>query len=250
MGVPTAAGDEKRHEGRVKLTIGASLLGALGLVLVVSALVGGTEDTGIRQDTTPEVASSDADITLDGANRYLRGIDQVRVTGTVVGGRFDVTFVGHEDAVGTLTSGDVILRFIHVGDDTYINPSDTLWKSSPDPRAITDLVDGRWIRVDTHDEPFKKLASLSDRELFIKPLSGLRDYTSGRPKTIRGVECIAVKFSFGGIIYLAHDPARMMRVEDGNGFVAELDYDAPEVTAKAPTAVIDGSEVFPPNPKT
>jgi hypothetical protein len=174
----------------------------------------------------------------------------VRLTGKFDGVRVDVTFVEDEDAVGTLSSGGVKIRFIHVAGDTYVKPSDEYWKSSADPQAVIDFVDGRWIRVDPDDERFRDLAGLGDRGMIRDPLIATRDYTSGRPRTVRGIECIVVKPSFGGTLYLARSPSRLVRFDDGAGFVGDLDYDAPIVSPKAPSAVVEGGEVFAPDSGT
>ncbi len=110
---------EKRQEGRVKLRIAASLLAAFGLTVAVSMVVG--PKAADDADTT-EVASSEADNVLDGANRYLRGIDQVRATGSVEKERFDITFVDDDDAVGTLMSGDVKLT-MRIADAPIVPPA-------------------------------------------------------------------------------------------------------------------------------
>ena len=238
---------EKRQDGRLKIKIGAWLLVATCFTVAVPAIFGPDEST----DDPPAAAaaSSEADIALEGANRYLRGIDQVRVTGEDGGERFDITFIDDEDATGTLTSGAVKIRMILVGGDTYINPSDEFWAENPEAAAIIDFVDGRWIRVDPDDSRFTELTGIADRDLLTTPLREVRDYKTGAPRTIHGVECISVRPSLGGVLYLAQAPARLMRVEDGSGFAADFDYDAPEVTPKAPAEVVEGRDVFDPDPK-
>lgn len=238
---------ETRRDGKVKLTIGVALLGALGLVLTVSALVGPPTDPDGRQDITAE-ASSESDLVLDGADRYLRGIDQVRVTGEFDGGRAEVTFVQQKDAVGEFTTANgIAIRFMHVDGDTYIKPSDSFWARDEDPEALIDLVDGRWIQVDTKSGRFEGMDAFADRDEFRKPL-GVRKYTDGTSENIRGVECIVVEPSTGGALYLARDPSRLMRIEDADGFIWDLDYDAPTVVVEAPSAAIEGSEVFESSP--
>jgi hypothetical protein len=241
---------EKRSEGRVKLLTGASMMGAFALMVVMSMVVAGSSDSDDDSSGTSIAASSssEADLALDGATRYLRGIDQVRVSGTVRGVGVDVTFVEDEDAAGTLTTGRVKIRLLHVDGKTYIKPPDAFWDANTDPASMIRFIDGRWIQLDTADKRFAKFTSFADRDLFRKPLDGVRDYTLGPPKTIGGVECLAVKPSFGGVLYVAQSPARLVRMSDGKGFVVDLDYDAPALTPKAPSRVIDGKEVFPPDP--
>lgn len=235
---------ETRQDGRLKLTIGTSLMGAFLLAVVVSMVVVRLSDSGDQDSAAPAAGSSEADVALDGAKRYLRAIDQVRVTGTSSGVHVDLTFVEDSDAVGILTTGGVKIRVLHLDGQTYIKPADSFWKANNNAGPIIRFINGRWIRMDSKDERFAKLTSFANRDLFRAPLDEVRDYTVGAPQTIGGVECIAVKPSFGGVLYLTQNPARLVRMEDGAGFVADLDYDAPTVALKAPSRVVDGSDVF------
>jgi hypothetical protein len=234
---------EKRSEGGLKLVIGGSLMGIFALAVVMSMVIASLSDSDDRVSDLSIDASSEADVVWDGAQRYLRGVDQVRVTGEADSNRFDITFVGTDDAVGTMTSSGVRIRFIHVDDESYIKPSDEFWKANPDAEAIIDFVDGRWIRVDKRDSRFAGLRSVIDRAQFFEPLGAAGELGRSRSRTIHGVDCIAVR-SGAGVLYLAQDPSRLMRIDAGRSLVADIDYDAQTVTPRTPSAVVDGSEVF------
>jgi hypothetical protein len=241
--------EDGRGDGVAGILIGSGLLALLGLLVLGSFFVAAVDDSTSSSsgiDTTQGM--SDITMALDGADRYLRAIDQVRVTGTIDQTHVDMTFVDDDDAVGTIRSGATRVRLIRVDGDTFIKPSDDFWSGSPDPRAAMDFVDGRWIRLDPDDARFDDLTDVPDRDELRKPLTGAWTYTGGTPARIHGLDCIAINLKPGsGVLYIARSPDRLVRVDDGSGFVGDLDYDAPTVTPAVPSRVVDSSEVFASN---
>jgi hypothetical protein len=238
------------RDGVVGILAGSALLAALGLLLVGSALVAGNDDAPAADGITSDDGTTETQLAVEGADRYLRGVDRVRLTGKADGVRVEMTFIDDADAAGTFRTDDVTLRLLRVDGASYLKVSDSFWDSAPDPAFIAEFVDGRWIRLDEHDTRFTALTDVPTRDEIRASLVDPRRALS-KPARIHGVDCLEVRTIGGrGRLWIARSPDRLIRIDDGRGFIGDVDYDAPEVTPHRPARVVDGSEVFETLPTT
>jgi hypothetical protein len=190
-----------------------SLLPALLLCLLAPTLVA---------CGTPDVSGLSAHQLLAKAKTQVKTQPNMTVKGKITDGgseiTIDLSYVG-KDAAGTVAINGNELDLLTVGGKSWFKASDAFWKAQTPANAdqIIALVKGRWIVADPSATQLQQLTALTQRSFITDQLlSPSGKVTKGAKKTVAGVACVAVKSS-DGILWLATDDARPIRIESTTG---------------------------------
>lgn len=235
----------KKYAGQIKMAIGGGLA-MLTLLGGLAQVVAPNETAADRKAAERQSLTKAVEVAHD----YLESRRYVRVRGvTAAGEKLDITYVGDE-STGSMKlpedGGSFLLR--RVSGRIFMKPSRAFWDAQGgdvDPAAVIDFLDGRWIELEKGDDGFKDLAYSTQRDWLLKALGTTVGLRKGTPKTIHGVECIAVRRgAIGGTLYLARDDFRLIRFIDTAGEIDDLSYDRPVADPEAPSRVIAASEIY------
>ncbi len=221
--------------GERKFGIGIGLL-VLGAVMTVVQATGITD----RKDTASD-KSLDRLVILAQRNALQQPF---RITSTLPGRTVDESFVG-DDVVGKQTIGKAVVEIVKVEGDFFLRGNQQYWAGMVGDRAeaLTTYLGKRWMLLGPNDPDFKTTIASADRDAFVKgaiPSGGT--WVEGETKAIHGVECVEIKGSKSGAIYVDRKSSRVMRFVDSNGNVADLTYANVERPTR-PKSVISASDL-------
>ncbi|MEU4192293.1 hypothetical protein AB0E69_10360 [Kribbella sp. NPDC026611] len=182
-----------------------------------------------------------------------KAVRSVHVQGTMTSGKdrigMDVRLT-QTDGGGTVSMNGDRFSVVVVGQTAYLRFSDAFWrhhaKSKAEAKAITQLINGRWIKTTTSNKDFRELAVFARKSGFYDTL--FVDSESGDPtgvkkkgrQTVAGVTCIGLGDS-DVTVWIARATAYPIRFDAPGTELTFTEYDH-VVPPKAPPAdqVIDG----------
>lgn len=222
-----------------RLRLGTLVLAAAFLLVGCG---GGSSDDG---STKADVSKLSPTALLAKAEKVLAAKESVSVKGAGTDATdgselsVDMAFVGGT-ASGTIGINGLEFQMLGADGKSYFKASDDFYRSiaGSSADAVIAKIAGRWVIAPADDPDFAELAAFADKDTF---LGGLLDpdgkVTKGKPKTIGGIDCVALTSSSGGTFYLDKrdgTPISLVMGENGTGTLT-FSYEDLE-PALAPTA--------------
>lgn len=212
----------------------------------------GTQSTAASSpasSSSADVAALSADALFAKAKQTL-GTKDVHIKGTATESSekvaLDMSYVG-QDATGSMTVNGGKLTLLTVGGSTYFKADQAFWKAADPTEAskILAIVGDRWIKIDPTDSSFGEMASMATRDFLTQDLLAPEGkITKGEPKTIEGVDCLALvdtNTANGGTLYVDSSDAKPIQVVPSAGAKSggELNFDYSAGTIPAAPAASD-----------
>jgi hypothetical protein len=182
----------------------------------------------------------------------LKAADQIHVkgTGTDQGEQVAIDYsFAKTNSSGSITISGQKIELLAVDKVVYFRAPDSFWKqfAGPNAAAVLKVISGKWIKVAAGDKNFDSFSGISDRAGFVKDfLTPEGTVKLGTPKTVNGVDCLALDDSKGGTMYVAKADARPIQqvsVGASKGLV-DITYDGvTEPTAPPAADVVDSSKL-------
>jgi len=218
----------------------AAVVAAAALVL---AGCGGSDEPTptkpkVAESKKPDLSNLSAKKLLDKAKAAVKSEASISMKGDTKAEGSTMSVDMHysdEDAWGTLSYDGAELRVLRL-DETFVKVNDSFWRSIGAPDATITSVDGRWMNA-TGDSGFEQFLGFAERSFLadevLKPENKM---TKGEPKTVEGVESLALVDGDDGTLYVAADDGRPIQIDfAGNGGFVTFSYEDQE-TPKAPPA--------------
>ena len=218
------------------------------LTVIAAAAVIALSGCGGSSDgakSTSDVSNLSADALLVKAKGEVGSNQTISVKGTGVdaGSKMvvNLTFVG-KDSSGTIEIDGDKIKLLSVDGKSYFKAEDSFWKSQAADQAdqIIALVNGRWIKADGSSD-YADLVTLAKRSFITSALKPDGTLKKGTPKTISGVDCLALIDGSSGTLYVAKDDGRPIQLASKKSSDGDLKFTYDKAAApKAPKA----SDVF------
>jgi outer membrane murein-binding lipoprotein Lpp len=199
-----------------------------------------------------DLASLSADQLLAKSGEALKAADQIHIKGTTSDQGQEVAIdysFAKTNSSGSITLSGEKIELIAIDKIVYFRAPDTFWKqfSGANAAAVLKVVSGKWIKVAAGDKNFEDFSSLADRAAFIKDFVTPEGTPKlATPKTVKGVDCLAISDSKGSTLYVAKDDARPIQISGQSASEGGMDisYDGvTEPTAPAAADVIDSGKL-------
>jgi hypothetical protein len=182
----------------------------------------------------------------------LDAAEQIHVkgTGTDQGQQVAIDYsFAKTNSSGSITISGQKIELLAVDKVVYFRAPDSFWKqfAGPNAAAVLKVVSGKWIKVAAGDKNFDSFSGISDRAAFVKDfLTPEGAVKLGTPKSVNGVDCLALDAGSGDTMYVAKADARPIRqvsVGASKGLV-DVTYDGvTEPTAPPAADVVDSSKL-------
>lgn len=222
------------------------------LIAATMALTGcgasGSEDKGNdagSSDTKPkeDLTNLSADELLAKSKKAATEAEVLTISGAGSGLALDISYLENA-STGTITLEGAEIKLLTVDGKSWIRGSDDFWKKQAPDQAnqIITVINGRWIVADPANADFKDLISFGDRKFVTETLLVPDDeMVLGKPKTIDGVECLALSDGKNGNLYVAKDDGRPIQVAgETNEDMLKFSYDeVDEPKAPAKDEIVD-----------
>jgi hypothetical protein len=217
---------------------------SISALLTAGALAacGGSSDNG--------VAAKSPDGILNAAAQAIDGARSVHISGSVVSNgtpiTLDLHLVAGKGATGSMSSDGRSFKLVSIGNEVYIQGSQSFWQSLGGATAAQ-LLDGKWLKTSATGS-FATIGQLTSmRELFNQVLSGHGTLAKGQKTTVDGQQVVAVNDTTrGGTLFVATTgtpyPIEIRKVGGESGQVVFDQYNQ-SVTLTAPANAIDASKL-------